>query len=25
MIKKGDSVISAYPTGKANALPPSGF
>ncbi|EEL52629.1 hypothetical protein bcere0023_58620 [Bacillus cereus Rock4-2] len=25
VIKKGDSVISAYPTGKANALPPSGF
>ncbi|SCC53767.1 Protein of unknown function [Bacillus wiedmannii] len=25
MIKKGNSVISAYPTGKANALPPSGF
>ncbi|ALZ60422.1 Ribonuclease [Bacillus cereus] len=25
VIKKGNSVISAYPTGKANALPPSGF
>jgi len=25
VIKKGDNVISAYPTGKTNALPPSGF